>query len=43
LTDPSGWTTSGFPVTPANAFNIVSNSASIASPAGNVFFRLYNP
>jgi hypothetical protein len=39
LATPAGWTTSSYSVTTANG----TNSITIASPAGNLFFRLSNP
>jgi hypothetical protein len=39
LAVPSGWATSGYSINTANG----TNSITITSPAGNLFFRLSNP
>ena len=39
LANGSGWTTSGYSITTANG----TNSITITSPTGNLFFRLANP
>ena len=39
LAPPGGWSTSGYSITTANG----TNSISITSPMGNLFFRLANP
>jgi hypothetical protein len=39
LAASAGWTTSGYTITTANG----TNSISITSPTGNLFFRLANP
>ena len=39
LAAAAGWTTSVYPVTNANG----TNSITITSPAGSLFFRLANP
>ena len=39
LAVPGGWTTSGYTITTANG----TNSISITSPTGNLFFRLSSP
>jgi hypothetical protein len=39
VANPAGWVTSSYPITPANG----SNSITVTSPSGNLFFRLANP
>ena len=39
LAVPAGWTTSGYSITPSNG----TNSITVTSPTGNLFFRLANP
>ena len=39
LSVPAGWTTSGYTISTANG----TNSITIPSPTGNLFFRLVNP
>ena len=39
LAEPAGWATSGYSVSTSNG----TNSITITSPAGNLFFRLANP
>jgi hypothetical protein len=39
VANPAGWVTSSYLITPANG----SNSITVTSPTGNLFFRLHNP
>ena len=39
LATPAGWTASGYAITTSNG----TNSITLTSPAGNLFFRLSNP